>query len=499
MAREIAIMKKLDHPNIVRLNEILDSPADNKIYMVMEHVDGGPVMDDKEEQEPLSEEKARDIFRQLIKGLEYLHYHGIVHRDIKPSNLLLTRTGLLKISDFGISAICEPADGLASSGEALGTGDAANAEDKQIQNSSKQTGTSSNAVRLNCEAQQHTYQQDQLEAHTPDSAESVGPPLPTLSLSVNSNFCISPPYITPRTLDAAKDLDPGSEEYKRIYGTLYPPTPSGIDAVKHDDTLSAQIGTFAFFPPERCSGTRYKGKLADIWAAGVTLYMFLEGRLPFRGSAREELSHNIRHQVLEFQRKRLSVEAKSLLRKMLQKRASDRLSIQAIKRSLWVRRGGGKFGLSPGEANSIDVTTEDLNSAITEVDLSIGITPMVRSKSWSATPGNLREIRKLNRELNDARYAPEDDQGQHLPEAVLNLSLDTLTLSDNQANRPLSVPARQLRKERMSNVDASSPGEFFISMLLRPSHMIYSRCNQNRNQSFVESRSPARVPWGRLE
>ena len=444
MVREIAIMKKLDHPNIVRLHEVLDSPVDNKIYMVIEHVDGGPVMDDKEEQEPLTEEKARDIFRQLIKGLEYLHYHGIIHRDIKPSNLLLTRTGLLKISDFGISAICEPADDTAETDADLSRG-------SRLASTPRDPKPLVASVVVERDEVEQTRQivHNISECSSSDGGGESASPLPKLTLSVNSTFCTSPPYITPRTMDAAKNLDPSSEEYKRIHGNLYPPTPSGIESVKHNDLMSAQIGTFAFFPPERCVETRYKGKLADVWAAGVTLYMFLQGKLPFQGATREELSENIQRQKLEFGSKKVSVEAKSLLRKMLQKRASDRLSIQAIKRSLWVRRGGGKFGLSPGEANSIDVTPEDLDCAVTEVDLSIGITPLVRSKSWTATPENLRAIRKLNRELNQADTSNAQYEQDALPQEALNLTLDTLALVDDPKARPLSVPARKIRKERL--------------------------------------------------
>ena len=76
--------------------------------MVMEYVEGGPIMDDElDGQTPLSEDRARHYFRQLLNGLEYLHFNGIVHRDIKPSNLLVTPNGQLKIADFGVSILCK--------------------------------------------------------------------------------------------------------------------------------------------------------------------------------------------------------------------------------------------------------------------------------------------------------------------------------------------------------------------------------------------------------
>ncbi|VBB32993.1 unnamed protein product [Acanthocheilonema viteae] len=100
--REIAILKKLNHPNIVKLIEVLNNPNDKYFYMVFELLENGPVLEIPTEN-PLDERIAWSYFRDVVKGLEYLHYQKIVHRDIKPSNLLLSETGHVKISDFGIS------------------------------------------------------------------------------------------------------------------------------------------------------------------------------------------------------------------------------------------------------------------------------------------------------------------------------------------------------------------------------------------------------------
>ncbi|ORY52993.1 kinase-like protein [Rhizoclosmatium globosum] len=104
---EIAIMKKLVHPNIVRLYEVLHNSADKKIYMVYELLEKGPVMEVKLEGSvpAMSEADARFYFRQLILGIEYLHEHEIAHRDIKPDNLLVSHDNVLKIVDFGVSEI----------------------------------------------------------------------------------------------------------------------------------------------------------------------------------------------------------------------------------------------------------------------------------------------------------------------------------------------------------------------------------------------------------
>ncbi|XP_063820494.1 calcium/calmodulin-dependent protein kinase kinase 2 isoform X2 [Pseudophryne corroboree] len=111
--QEIAILKKLDHPNIVKLVEVLDDPSEDHLYMVFELVKRGAVMDIPTTK-PLTEDQARFYFQDLIKGIEYLHYQRIIHRDIKPSNLLVGEDGHIKIADFGVSNQFEGTDALLS-------------------------------------------------------------------------------------------------------------------------------------------------------------------------------------------------------------------------------------------------------------------------------------------------------------------------------------------------------------------------------------------------
>ena len=88
--KEIAVMKRVQHPNCVRLFEVIDDPKGGRIFMVMELLLGGEVMAEDNlpvDQPHLSEAQARAVFRDLLNGLEYLHGNGILHRDIKPENL----------------------------------------------------------------------------------------------------------------------------------------------------------------------------------------------------------------------------------------------------------------------------------------------------------------------------------------------------------------------------------------------------------------------------
>lgn len=106
---EIAIMKKLNHQNLVSLIEVLDDPTEDSLYMVLEYCRKGVVMKVgvDEQADPYDEEHCRCWFRDLILGIEYLHAQGVVHRDIKPDNLLLTEDDVLKIVDFGVSEMFE--------------------------------------------------------------------------------------------------------------------------------------------------------------------------------------------------------------------------------------------------------------------------------------------------------------------------------------------------------------------------------------------------------
>ncbi|KAI3633247.1 hypothetical protein MIR68_008785 [Amoeboaphelidium protococcarum] len=110
---EIEILKRSNHPNIVQLYEVLNDPDQDCLYIVFEYCSGGHTMkmSMEERQTPLSEDRCRQYFSQLLYGVEYLHGMNIVHRDLKPDNLLISNNNgdLLKISDFGVSVILDDA------------------------------------------------------------------------------------------------------------------------------------------------------------------------------------------------------------------------------------------------------------------------------------------------------------------------------------------------------------------------------------------------------
>lgn len=100
---EIRIMKALDHKNIVSLIDVMTSPK--RFFMVMELVEDGELFDFIVDNGKQDEPAARKYFQQLIDAVHYCHHRGVYHRDLKPENLLLDKDGVLKITDFGFSAL----------------------------------------------------------------------------------------------------------------------------------------------------------------------------------------------------------------------------------------------------------------------------------------------------------------------------------------------------------------------------------------------------------
>lgn len=101
--KEINILKKLKHKNIIQLYQIMESKKN--LYLVMEYCEGKELFEYIIKKKKLSETEACKFFQEIIDALEYLHENKITHRDLKPENLLLDYKKSIKISDFGLSTI----------------------------------------------------------------------------------------------------------------------------------------------------------------------------------------------------------------------------------------------------------------------------------------------------------------------------------------------------------------------------------------------------------
>ncbi|GKV39024.1 hypothetical protein SLEP1_g46860 [Rubroshorea leprosula] len=108
MAREILILRRLDHPNVVKLEGLATSRMSCSLYLVLEYMEhdlaglaASPTIN-------FTESQVKCFMHQLLSGLEHCHNCYVLHRDIKGSNLLIDSGGVLKIADFGLASFFDP-------------------------------------------------------------------------------------------------------------------------------------------------------------------------------------------------------------------------------------------------------------------------------------------------------------------------------------------------------------------------------------------------------
>ncbi|KAK5580578.1 hypothetical protein RB653_000598 [Dictyostelium firmibasis] len=112
--REISILKRLKHDNIIQLHDAIYEDEAGRICLILELVSGGELFDYIVARGRLSEKEGRKFFRQMLCGLIYCHSNMVCHRDLKLENLLVDEDGNLKISDFGYSNIIKPGNLLST-------------------------------------------------------------------------------------------------------------------------------------------------------------------------------------------------------------------------------------------------------------------------------------------------------------------------------------------------------------------------------------------------
>ncbi|KZV14926.1 Serine/threonine-protein kinase [Dorcoceras hygrometricum] len=103
MAREIIMLKKLDHPNIIKLEGIATSRMQYSLYLVFDFMPSDLTKLVARPEGRFTEPQVKCYMQQLLGGLQHCHERGILHRDIKGSNLLIDKNGVLKIADFGLA------------------------------------------------------------------------------------------------------------------------------------------------------------------------------------------------------------------------------------------------------------------------------------------------------------------------------------------------------------------------------------------------------------
>ncbi|CAL0333862.1 unnamed protein product [Lupinus luteus] len=108
MAREIHVLRRLDHPNIIKLEGLITSSKSHSLYLVFEYMEHDLTGLALNPAIKFSEPQLKCYVQQLLSGLDHCHSHGVLHRDIKGSNLLIDNNGVLKIADFGLASYFDP-------------------------------------------------------------------------------------------------------------------------------------------------------------------------------------------------------------------------------------------------------------------------------------------------------------------------------------------------------------------------------------------------------
>merc|ERR1719247_1443934 len=104
IAKEIEVLKMLGHPSIVNLRSVIIEPRTDWMFIVMEFVEGGDLLDRlTQDPAPFGEALVRVLTFHVTCGLAYAHSQGVIHRDIKPENILLCKDGFPKVADFGLA------------------------------------------------------------------------------------------------------------------------------------------------------------------------------------------------------------------------------------------------------------------------------------------------------------------------------------------------------------------------------------------------------------
>jgi serine/threonine protein kinase len=316
--REIALMKKLSHPNLVNMYDVIDSPESDMLYMVLEYMPGGEILTyqndgtfRRKDPRPTSksrrhldglvdghfdEETAALYFVDMLHGLAYLHQHHICHRDLKPENILLDGRNIANLGDFGVSHIFEKEKDF----NFLPPG-----KESGISDDNADAGSSSAALD---------------DSNTRISATSVAS-----HKENNEQGLVTPPHTQEETID---NLPPPPHGTPNVLTRREVDAALQMTGMARYGLLSRTEGTWCFWSPEMCEGSHaFSGYAADMWAAGVCLYIFVTGRLPFYSEVPTELFHKIAEAKIDYAGLGLSNALVDLLKRALEKDPDKRAGV----------------------------------------------------------------------------------------------------------------------------------------------------------------------------
>ncbi|KAF9214245.1 hypothetical protein CPC16_000920 [Podila verticillata] len=447
--REIAIMKKCIHPNVVRLIEVIDDPTARKIYLVLEYMEGGDVRwKDSEDRPVLQLDEARSIFRDVVLGLEYLHTQGIIHRDIKPANLLLSADGAVKISDFGVSYFSQKSrlEHDLENAPMVETGlhpkDALSRHTPPPSSSPPSSGTDrqSKSSDGSPDNRQSFHAAQQLWGDDLELAKTAG----------------SPAFFAPE-LCYTNDYPSMTSSSSQTSFTLQPLPSSAV--------TSASLGH-----PSRPPIT----KAIDVWALGVTLYCFVYGCCPFIAETEYELFNIIPRRQLQLQesvpgRELVDKELQDLISRLLEKDMFKRITLEEVKEHPWVTKDiedltKWRIETNPANYQQVYVTEEEVKGAVTIMDK---IKNRIRKLSISLSNMTLHRRRSKSISSTHSTHTPDSPTGDHIP-----------------INIPINIPIA--RSPMRAATPSSTQSRVHTSPMSMPERTPWSGSNYNgSNQSMA--------------
>lgn len=286
--REIVILKRLRHPHIIALLEVINDPEHDELYLVLELAIKGPLMrlddsgnvhPDDDGENTLPEATARKVVKGLVRAVRFAHRSGVAHRDIKPENILLTENDECKLADFGVSHVME----TLSVGEQSPTGDTRPARQPQPQQ------------------------------------------CPQCSQDASEQQCL----LTPLSVD---DLTGGFDDD--------PHSPTGTSL------RFTTRGTIAFMAPELLDPNEVRPEsivdvnrlfLADIWSLGVTIFTICAGRLPWHARGAVSQLRAIRARPVPEYPESFSPQLIDFLSRCMCVAPADRASLRELAHHPWLR------------------------------------------------------------------------------------------------------------------------------------------------------------------
>jgi serine/threonine protein kinase len=365
---EVAVMKKIRHPHVVRLYECIDDPEADAVYHVMQYVPSGPIasLDDDGYCAPMALSTVAHYTLQLSHALRYMHGRGVAHGDIKPDNILVDDgERLAYFADFGVSR-CFTSEA---------------APERQLSHRSDLWRRASTFTAGGSPLGTRTASATNSSA---SSALSAGPHPAgeELLLLEGATFLDSltdrPDALadTPlgRSLLAANDSTASSQGTSNSTASSQGPAP---------DPRPRQplgLGTPAFLSPEVVAGAP-PSIAADRWAVGVTLYVMVFGRLPFVGDDYFDLKHNVVTEPVPFPPSSPAAQKwRRVILRLLEKDPARRLTAETLIRCRLLHpafAADAAHGDGDSDSNSFSfaVTPEDLGES-SELTPMMAVTPI---------------------------------------------------------------------------------------------------------------------------